>query len=175
MLVIRNFVPSDSESVTGAVRSAWQEYASLIPGWPDLAVRLGALVEKAGQSEVIVAELDGYVVGAVGYVAAASPKPDFFPQDWPIVRLMSVIPAQRGKGIGRQLLEECVARAKRDSAPILALHTTPVMKSAVALYGRNGFVLHQTLPTMYGVPYVLLAKQLELAVTSRCKLIQSSG
>ena len=51
---------------------------------------------------------------------------------------------------------------RQRGAPILALHTTPVMKSAVALYARNGFVLHQTLPTMYGVPYVLLAKQLEL-------------
>lgn len=142
------------------VREAWLELAPLIPGWAELAPRLNALTQKADDSEVLVAERGGRLLGAVAYVAAHQAKPDFFPPQWPIVRLLSVAPVGRGCGVGQGLLDECVARARRDGAPVLALHTTPVMKAAQSLYARTGFVVHRTLPDLYGVPYVLMVKAL---------------
>ena len=131
-----------------------------MPGWTELAPRLNALTQKSDDSEVLVAERGGRMLGAVGYVAAHQAKPDFFAPDWPIVRLLSVAPIGRGRGVGQRLLDECVARARRDGAPALALHTTPVMRAAQGLYARSGFVVQRTLPDMYGVPYVLMTKDL---------------
>ena len=160
LIQIRDYRPADRERVDSLVRAAWQELAIVMPGWSALEGRLGALTEKAAESEVIVAELEGELVGAAGYVGAHRPKPDFFDPAWPIVRLMSVSPAQRGKGIGYRLLEECMVRARRDGASQLALHTTPLMAAGQQLYIRSGFAQVRQLPDMYGVPYILMTKNL---------------
>lgn len=159
-LTIRAYCSEDTAAVDAVVREAWLELAPLMPGWAELAPRLNALTQKADDSEVLVAERGGRLLGAVGYVGAHQAKPDFFQPDWPIVRLLSVAPVGRGRGVGQRLIDECIARARRDGAPALALHTTPVMKAAQALYARSGFVVHRTLPDMYGVPYVLMIKDL---------------
>lgn len=159
-LTIRDFRSKDTEAVDAMVRESWLELAPLIPGWAELAPRLNALTQKADDSEVLVAERGGRLLGAVGYVGAHQAKPDFFAPQWPIVRLLSVTPIGRGRGVGQQLLDACIERARRDGAPTLALHTTPVMKAAQVLYARAGFVVHRTLPDMYGVPYVLMCKDL---------------
>jgi GNAT superfamily N-acetyltransferase len=160
LVKIRNFRPEDRDAVDGVVRAAWQELSTLMPGWSGLESRLVALTEKAAESEVIVAEVDGRLVGAVGYVGPQHPKPDFFDPSWPIVRLLSVAPTERGQGIGSRLLEECIARAQRDGATCLALHTTTLTSAAQALYKSSGFGLFRTLPDMYGAPYVLMLKDL---------------
>lgn len=157
---LRDFRPEDATTVNSVVQAAWQEFASSIPAWPELSARLGALVDHAHESEVIVAELDDQLMGAVAYVAAGQPKAAFFPDNWPIVRLLSVHPDGRGHGIGRALLQACIARAQRDGAHIMALHTTPVMACALRLYAQEGFTHHQDLPAMFGVPYVMLTKPL---------------
>lgn len=159
-LTIRGFRVQDAEVVDALVRESWLDLAALMPGWHELAPRLNALTQKADDSEVLLAERGGRLLGAVGYVGAHQARPDFFPADWPIVRLLSVAPFGRGCGVGQRLLDECIARARRDGAPALALHTSPVMKAAQGLYARSGFVVHRTLPDMYGVPYLLMVKTL---------------
>jgi len=159
-LWIRDFQPADKDAVDALVREAWLELAPLMSGWHELAPRLTALTQHAANSEVLVAERGGRLIGAVGYVGAHQPRPDFFAPQWPIVRLLSVAPFGRGAGVGQRLLDECLTRAQRDHAPALALHTTPLMASAQRLYARAGFELERTLPDMYGVPYVLLLKKL---------------
>ena len=157
---IRNFHPNERDAVDAVVRGAWAELIDLMPQGDQLAARLGSLTEHADQSEVIVAELNGQIVGTVGYVGAHQPKPDFFQPDWPMVRMLSVAPGHRGLGLGKQLLEECIARAKRDDAPVLALHTTAVMKAAQRLYFELGFEQIKELPLLFGVPCALYTKAL---------------
>ena len=157
---IRNFDPTEREAVDAVVREAWSELIDLMPQGDQLAARFGALTECADQSEVIVAELNGRIVGAVGYVGAHQPKPGFFQPDWPMVRMLSVAPGHRGLGLGKQLLEECIARAKRDDAPVIALHTTAVMKAAQRLYFGCGFQQIKELPLLFGVPCALYIKPL---------------
>jgi predicted N-acetyltransferase YhbS len=74
-------------------------------------------------------------------------------------------PGGRGHGLGLALLQACIARAQRDGASIMALHTTPVMGSALRLYAQEGFTHHQDLPAMFGVPYVMLTKALNVQCT----------
>jgi ribosomal protein S18 acetylase RimI-like enzyme len=71
-----------------------------------------------------------------------------------------VAPQARGHGVGRTLLQACMARARRDHGALIALHTTPVMGAAQRLYLRQGFEVLRELPAMYGVPYVLMARSL---------------
>lgn len=157
---IRNFDPIEREAVDTVVRRAWTELIDLMPQGDQLAARLGALTEHADQSEVIVAELNGQIVGTVGYVGAHQPKPHFFQSDWPMVRMLSVAPGYRGLGLGKKLLEECIARARRDDAQVLALHTTAVMKAAQRLYSELGFQHIKELPLLFGVPCGLYTKTL---------------
>lgn len=159
---IRNFHPNERNAVDAVVRGAWAELIGLMPQGDQLAARLGSLTEHADQSEVIVAELNGQIMGTVGYVAAHQPKPGFFQADWQMVRMLSVAPGHRGLGLGKQLLEECIARAKRDDAPVIALHTTSVMKAARRLYSELGFEEIKELPLLFGVPCALYTKNIRI-------------
>jgi hypothetical protein len=51
------------------------------------------------RADVQRAELGGRLVRAVGYVGPGQPKREFFNPEWPIVRLLSVLPSCRGLGI----------------------------------------------------------------------------
>jgi ribosomal protein S18 acetylase RimI-like enzyme len=66
-----------------------------------------------------------------------------------------VDPPARGHGLGRALTEECIRRAQRDEAPIIGLHTTPIMTVALPMYLRMGFNLHGEAPPICGVPYAI--------------------
>jgi GNAT superfamily N-acetyltransferase len=155
---IRDYFQTDKLAVDQVVRDAWSELASAMPAWDELASRLGGLTANADRSEILVAELDGKIVGATGYVGPHQPKPDFFAPEWPMVRFMSVVPEARGKGVGRALLDECINRAKRDNTTLIALHTTPVMDAAQHLYRHAGFEVVRHLPNMFGVPFVLMTR-----------------
>lgn len=158
---VRSFVAGDKGAVDQVVRDAWIELASAMPQWDELAPRLGGLTAAADQCEILVAELAGAIVGAVGYVGPHQPKPGFFAPEWPMVRFMSVVPTARGQGVGSALLNACIGRAERDQSPLIALHTTPVMKAAQHLYRRSGFEVLRALPDMQGVPYVLMTRKIQ--------------
>jgi ribosomal protein S18 acetylase RimI-like enzyme len=104
-------------------------------------------------------------LGAVAYIPPGSePRAEFFAPEWPIIRMLVVDPAARGMGIGRALTEECIRRAARDDAPLIALHTSPAMEVALSLYLRMGFNLHQHVPDRFGVPYAVYVKHLSTAL-----------
>ena len=63
-----------------------------------------------------------------------------FPAGWSGFRALVVHPDARGSGIGRALLETCIARTRAVGAPVLGLHTIELLADAVRLYERLGFV-----------------------------------
>lgn len=119
---------------------------------------MAALAESG---EIVVAEAGGRIVGAVAYIPPrAEPRADFFAPEWPIIRMLVVRPAARGQGIGRCLTEACIERARRDQAEAIALHTSPAMAAALALYLRMDFRLEKEVPNRFGVPYAVYLKRL---------------
>ena len=64
-----------------------------------------------------------------------------------------VVDLRRAACLGRRLTEECVTRARRDGAAVIALHTSPAMEAALALYLKLGFELERRVPDRFGVPY----------------------
>jgi ribosomal protein S18 acetylase RimI-like enzyme len=67
--------------------------------------------------------------------------------------MLVVEPAARGRGIGRRLTEACITRAKCDGASVIALHTSPAMQVALAMYLKMGFELQRHVPDRFGVSY----------------------
>jgi ribosomal protein S18 acetylase RimI-like enzyme len=157
---LRDFQASDGPAVNAVALAAFSQFQHAYSDWPTLSRGLGQMVAMADSSEIVVAESDGQVVGAVAYVGPGRPKKEFFSQDWPIVRMLVVLPECRGFGIGRALTEACIQRARRDGAAVIALHTSPMMAVALPMYQRMGFRLEREVPPIFGVPYGIYVKQL---------------
>jgi GNAT superfamily N-acetyltransferase len=161
-VLLRPFQPSDAAAVNRVALAAFEQYRNVYDDWEALSRGVGATDALAAQSELIVAEDHaGEIRGAVAYFGPyAQPRADFFAPEWPIVRMLVVDPAARGQGLGRRLTEECIARARRDGAGVIALHTSPAMAVALAMYLGMGFRLDRAVPDRFGVPYGLYLKTL---------------
>jgi len=155
---LRAYQRQDAPQLKALVASAWRQFAAQFSDWPALEAGLLQIERLAGQTELIVAEADGMVAGMVGYAGRGVPKADFFTPDWAVIRMLSVAPAMRGRGIGPMLTQACLSRAQAEQAPVTALHTSPVMASAESMYLKLGFVRERALPEVFGVPYYLYIK-----------------
>ena len=159
---LRNFREGDATEVVAVALAAFGEFRSHYDDWPAMAARLSNLPRLAESGEVIVAETGGRIAGAVAYIPPSRPKAAYFQPEWPVIRMLVVDPAHRGAGIGRALTEECLARARRDRSPVIALHTSPIMTVALPMYLRMGFERVSDAPPIFGVPYAVYLKRLAL-------------
>jgi GNAT superfamily N-acetyltransferase len=92
-------------------------------------------------AETYVAVRNRRIVGSVAFY------PDVvlegwsnLPAGWAGFRALVVHPDARGGGVGRALVEQCLARAREVRAPALGIHTIALLADAVRLYERLGFV-----------------------------------
>jgi GNAT superfamily N-acetyltransferase len=114
-----------------------------LPG-VDLGARyLGELADvgrRAREAEVLVAvDDDGRLLGGVTYVPTLGPWAEFSDPAEAGIRMLAVDPVNQGAGVGRRLVEACVARATASGRARLTLHTTASMPVARRLYERLGF------------------------------------
>lgn len=96
---------------------------------------------EAAATTTFVALDDGTdgLLGAVVYAAPGSPWRNLGDGEECEVRMLGVLEAARGRGVGEALVKACIARAKADSSPRLVLCTEPEMRAAQRLYARLGF------------------------------------
>jgi ribosomal protein S18 acetylase RimI-like enzyme len=158
---LREFQPADSAAVNALALEAFQQYRDNYRDWDTFSRNLANTAALADSGELIVAESDGQLAGAVVYVGPNLPKRDFFAPEWPILRMLVVSPRLRGHGVGRALTDECIRRARRDQAPLIALHTSPIMSVALPMYLRLGFTFVKEVSDIFGVPYGVYAKPLQ--------------
>ena len=160
MIQIREFHPNDAVRVNELAVIAFDQFKDSYTDWPIFRSRIENMSLLAEVGEIIVAERQGIVVGAVAYVGPGRPKAEFFRLEWPIMRMLVVDPEARGHGISRKLAHECLDRAKRDEASIFALHTSELMKVALPMYERMGFKYWSPAPMIHGVKYGVYVKEL---------------
>ena len=155
-MLVRPFDASEAAAVNAVALAAFAQYEGVYSDWDMLSRGVGSMSALADHAQIIVAEDEGRLVGAVAYCPPNSaPRADYFDDEWPIIRMLVVDPSARGAGIGRSLTEACVERARRDGASVIALHTSPAMEVALALYLKMGFELERPLPDRLGVPYAV--------------------
>ena len=125
------------------------------------------MAELAADGDLFVAERQGVIVGAVVHVGPGRPRSSIFPDDWSVIRMLVVAPEARGHGAGGQLVAACLECARAAGAPVVALHTSPVMVAALRLYTAIGFIRDRELAPIRGVPYgryVLAAERIAAAL-----------
>jgi DNA-binding MarR family transcriptional regulator/GNAT superfamily N-acetyltransferase len=145
-IVLRDPRPGDlgwiihRQSVLYAREYGWtQDYEALV------AKILAAFVETfdPAREAAWIAEADGKVVGSIFLVRGDAPGVGK-------LRLLYVEPEMRGTGVGKLLVEACIARARAVGCETLILWTNSVLTSARRLYERAGFVLiekRRTIPS----------------------------
>lgn len=143
-LIIRDAQESEHGTIRDITLVAYEEFAAVLPAplWEGYRRQVLVSLDGDGPVERIVAEWNGTIVGSVllypatanvyGKTTTSVGRPE--------VRLLAVLPAARGQGVGAALMAECVQRARRAGATVLGLHTTDIMQTAMRMYERMGFV-----------------------------------
>jgi ribosomal protein S18 acetylase RimI-like enzyme len=153
MIRVRPYAQGDREAVNAVARAAFAQYARDYADWPSFIEGIGRMADLSAGADVLVAEQDGTVVGAVAHVGPGRPRAAFFPDEWSVIRMLVADPTRRGQGAGRELVAGCLRLAREAGAPAVGLHTSPVMASALRLYEALGFVRDADLAPIRGVPY----------------------
>jgi ribosomal protein S18 acetylase RimI-like enzyme len=153
MIVIRPYAPRDRDAVNAVARAAFAQYSEDYEDWPSFIEGIGRMADLALDADVLVAEQDGMIVGAVAHVGPGQPRSAIFPPEWSVIRMLVVDPGGRGQGVGRKLVAGCLRLASGAGAPAVGLHTSPIMASALRMYESIGFVRDRDLPPIRGVQY----------------------
>lgn len=158
---LRTYIDADAPVINRLAVTAFSQYSGQYNDWPAMTKVLEKMSDMAKMAEIVIAEHDSRIVGAVGYLPPFAAKAAHFKPEWPLVRMLVVDPDARGLGAGRALTQACVDRAIRDRAPEIALHTSEMMTVALPLYLRMGFVRVMDAPPLFGVPYGIYVKPLQ--------------
>jgi GNAT superfamily N-acetyltransferase len=102
---LRDYQDADAEDLNRIAVAAFDQFRDHYDDWPAMRAGLSKTSALGGSGEIIIAELQDRIAGAVAYFGPDSPKAAFFDSCWPIIRMLVVDPAFRGKGIGRALSE----------------------------------------------------------------------
>ena len=157
---LRNYDSADAESLNRVAVAAYGQYRDQFDNWPAMLDWLSKASSLSATGEMIVAEVDDSIAGSVAYFGPGTQRDKFFDPGWSIIRMLVVDPRFRGRGLGRALSTECVARARRDAADVIALHTSPIMTVALPMYLKMGFVKAYDVAPIFGVPYAVYTKAL---------------
>ncbi len=121
--------------------AAYAELARHFPRalWETYGPEIGDVRRRLSVAQLIVAECDGQLVGAVTFYPRAADDGHDWPSDMASFRLLAVDPAKRGAGVGALLVQECIRRGWSARVAALGLHTAPFMEAATRLYETIGF------------------------------------
>ena len=162
-LICRQATAGDAVSLQNLAANTWRQFESVIgaDSWTFLSAALdkvnyAALIDSAYG---VLVEDAGRIVGMAFLVPSGNPT-DIFSADWCYVRMVTVDAAYNGQGIGRRLMELCVARAKTDHEKVIALHTSEFMNAARRIYESIGFRIERELEPRFGKRYWLYTMNL---------------
>ncbi|HEY7486860.1 MAG TPA: GNAT family N-acetyltransferase [Streptosporangiaceae bacterium] len=95
---------------------------------------------RSKEAELLVAELDGTIVGTVTYSPGGGAYSNIGDAEDAEFRMLAVATSARGRGVGAALVRLCVDKARAAGCTALRLSTQTDMVAAQRLYRRLGFV-----------------------------------
>ena len=108
-------------------------------GSPEYEPRLRDVAGRDAAAHVLVAVLDGRIVGAVTLAPHGSDWAEAAQPGEAVIRMLAVHPDVRGAGTGEALVRACIDLARRLDCRLIRLSTEPTMTVAHRLYERLGF------------------------------------
>ncbi len=140
MIEVREIRPGEHEALGRVTVDAYLQ----VPGIAEHDDYLAELADVAGRAALVpvlvaVDATDDRVLGGVAYVPGPGPLAESEGPDEAGFRMLAVAPEAQGRGVGRALVEACVARARTAGKRRLVLLTLPTMTAAQALYASLGF------------------------------------
>lgn len=138
---IRPATPDDEEPLARLDRAVWSTLHSVQPR-PQPPYE-PFFTERSGPREILVAELDGAVVGYLRLGLATPLKSNAHVRQ---IRGLAVAPEARGAGVGRALVRAAVEEARRQGARRLSLRVLGHNTAARKLYESEGFVVEGVQP-----------------------------
>lgn len=163
VLKIRDAQPEEHERLQSVAIAAYGEFESFLG--PDFMNRFSADVLRLmndPNTEVIVAELDGSPAGTITFYPDGRNYDEAVPADWACLRTLAVLPSARGRGVGRALMDACLARARMLGRTRVLLHTLSFMTAAIALHERLGFRRAPELDVRHAPEVIFIAYLLDL-------------
>ena len=165
MLEVRAALPSEWAAV-GELTA--RTYRAEGHGSDDYAHTLRDVATRAAQATVLVAVLDGRLVGAVAVATAGGAFAEQAGPGEAVIRMLVTAPAARGQGAGTALVLACLDAAREAGCSVVRLSTEPTMTSAHRIYERLGFTRTPELDWRPEPELMLLTYALPLAYCGLC-------
>lgn len=136
-LAIREAEPAELDIVASLCVDAYSEFAARMApdAWSSFAQDIANVRGRTIDAQVLVAERGGRIVGTV----TLYPNWRGAQRDASAVRLLAVPPAERGTGVGRALMEQCIELTRKEGKRRLVVTVAPEMENARDLYDKLGF------------------------------------
>ncbi len=134
---IRPIAPDDATALARVIRATLTEFGAAKPGtaYYDAATdHLPELFQNIPRSAYFVAEADGEILGGGGIFPTEN-----LPADTVELVKLYLLPAARGRGVGKALINQCLAAARAAGYAHIYLETTDELTQAIPLYERLGF------------------------------------
>ena len=134
--IIRTILPEDNKALAKIIRNSLEEFKANKPGtvyFDDTTDHLAAVFTTKG-SIYFVAEVGGEIMGGGGIY----PTANLAEGTCELVKFYLSSKA-RGKGIGKLLIEQCLAAAKESGYKKIYLETMPELTIAILMYEKFGF------------------------------------
>jgi ribosomal protein S18 acetylase RimI-like enzyme len=141
-LGLRDARPSELDELARLLAEIYAVFRGHLPpeAWESYVGEIVDVGSRLGESELIVAEHGGHLVGTIGFYANASrSRVERWPEGWASIRTLGVRAGARRQGVGTALARECVRRARERAAEAIGLNTASHMAAATRLYERLGF------------------------------------
>ena len=154
---IRRAFPNDAPAIVSVLYESFLEYEAIyaLKAFRTTSIGIETVFGRMREGPVWVAVLDHAIVGTASTVAN---KAGLY------IRGMAVLPAFRGRGIGRLLMEHIEQYAMAKGFQRMFLSTTPEMSAAIRFYEHFGFELtDQNTATFSASPLLIMQKLLKPA------------
>jgi GNAT superfamily N-acetyltransferase len=153
-IAVRRATRDDAPSIASVLLASFTAYEAFytLEAFAATTPPAQPLHQRMNEGPLWVALQQGTIVGTVSAVVKNKAV---------YVRGMAILPAARGQGLGRLLLEQVEAFASHQCAERLFLSTTPFLTPAISLYEHFGFRRSDEGPhALFGTPLFALVKTL---------------
>ena len=143
-MIVRNAVEAD-DSIIGEllVQAYLTQFAKKLPDVSYSAERLADLRNQSARrasASVLVAELDGRIVGTLTLYPGGAPNSKAWIAGAADLRLLAIDPEFQGRGLSGKLLDAAEALARKWGVPAICLHTRQGASGIARLYHARGYV-----------------------------------